>query len=80
MVNIPDAGTVCFERSPRRIEPWIRNIFDKDIKFYQIYLEFYFVERVFLLKFVGKKNMLLYMVFIVLILPRVSMMSLNKYQ
>lgn len=53
MVNIPDAGTVCFERSPWRIEPWIRNIFDKDIKFYQIYMEFYFVERVFLLKFVG---------------------------
>lgn len=80
MVNIPDAGTVCFERSPWRIEPWIRNIFDNDIKFYQIDMEFYFVERVFLLKFVGKKNMLLYMVFIVLILPRVSMMSLNKYQ
>lgn len=56
MVNIPDAGTVCFERSPWRIEPWIRNIFDKDIKFYQIYMEFYFVERVFLLKFVGKKK------------------------
>lgn len=43
-------------------------------------MEFYFAERVFLLKFVGKKNMLLYMVFIVLILPRVSMMSSNKYQ
>lgn len=43
MVNIPDAGTVCFERSPWRIEPWIRNIFDKDIKFYQIYMEFYFI-------------------------------------
>lgn len=56
MVNIPDAGTVCFERSPWRIEPWIRNIFDKDIKFYQIYMEFYFVERVFLRKVVGKKN------------------------
>lgn len=80
MVNIPDAGTVCFERSPWRIEPWIRNIFDKDIKFYQIYMEFYFVERVFLLSLLEKKKHASNMVFIVLILPRVSMMSLNKYQ